>query len=184
MALEKLLIEHCSPTLASLKAANLFTCKYEKENELLEGIAYWNEQMSKKGIRIFILRKKEKKALIYVCRISELDRTFKDEETMRFLIRYGYKNINTDNAIEELTIRCNKNEEFPHEIGIFLGYPLEDVTGFINNTGKNFRYAGIWKVYGDQNEAEKRFYKYKKCTEIYMRLWNNGRSLWQLTVAA
>ena len=80
--------------------------------------------------------------------------------------------------------RCNASKEFPHEIGVFLGYPLEDVTGFINNTGKNFRYSGIWKVYGDEKEAEKRFYKYKKCTEIYTRLWNNGRSLWQLTVAA
>ena len=36
----------------------------------------------------------------------------------------------------------------------------------------------------NEKEAEKRFYKYKKCTEIYTRLWNNGRSLWQLTVAA
>lgn len=183
MALEKLLIEHCSPTLASLKTANLFTCKYEKEKELLESIAYWNEQMNKKGIKVLILRKKERKALIYVCRISHLDKILKNEETMQFLIQYGYENKNIDNIIKQLKIRCNRNEDFPHEIGVFLGYPLEDVTGFINNTGKNFQYAGIWKVYGDQKEAKKRFCKYKKCTEIYTRLWNNGRSIWKLTVA-
>ena len=184
MALEKLLVEYCAPTLASLKTANLFNCKYEKETELLESITYWNKQMSKKGIRIIVLRKKDQKALIYVCRLSELDKTFKNKETIQFLFQYGYENINTNSAIERLKVRCNASKEFPHEIGVFLGYPLEDVTGFINNTGKNFRYSGIWKVYGDEKEAEKRFYKYKKCTEIYTRLWNNGRSLWQPTVAA
>ena len=33
-------------------------------------------------------------------------------------------------------------------------------------------------------EAEKTFCKYKKCREIYSRLWENGRSVLQLTVAA
>lgn len=52
------------------------------------------------------------------------------------------------------------------------------------NNGKNFQFSGMWKVYGDRDAAEKRFKKYKKCTDIYLRLWNNGRSVRQLTVAA
>lgn len=80
------------------------------------------------------MRKKDQKALIYVCRLSELDKTFKNKETIQFLFQYGYENINTNSAIERLKVRCNASKEFPHEIGVFLGYPLEDVTGFINNT--------------------------------------------------
>lgn len=38
-------------------------------------------------------------------------------------------------------------EDFPHEMGILLGYPVEDVEGFIINNGKNELYTGYWKVY-------------------------------------
>lgn len=43
---------------------------------------------------------------------------------------------------------------------------------------------GDWKVYGDLNEAKKAFAKFKKCREVYANLWQQGRSIWQLTVAA
>ena len=38
--------------------------------------------------------------------------------------------------------------DFPHEIGVFLGYPLEDVVGFIRHRGKCFTCCGCWKSYG------------------------------------
>ena len=52
-------------------------------------------------------------------------------------------------------------EKFPHEIGLFLDYPLVDVIGFIRNTGKNCKCSGCWKAYGNAKEAEKTFCKYK-----------------------
>ena len=76
------------------------------------------------------------------------------------------------------------NGQFPHEIGLFLGYPVEDVHGFIVNGGKNFCCSGCWKVYCNQCEKEKLFRRYKKCGAVYLRLFQNGRSVWQLTVAA
>ena len=44
--------------------------------------------------------------------------------------------------------------KFPHEIGIFLGYPLADVAGFIRNKGRNCKCIGTWKVYGDAFEKD------------------------------
>ena len=73
---------------------------------------------------------------------------------------------------------------FPHEIGVFLGYPIEDVIGFINNKGCNFKCCGYWKVYGDKEKAIKEFARYDKCRMIYTKLWNQGRSILKLTVAA
>lgn len=55
---------------------------------------------------------------------------------------------------------------------------------FIHNNGKNFQLSGMWEVYGNKEEAERKFGKYKKCTDVYLRLWNNGRSVQQLAVAA
>ena len=47
--IEKCLIEHCAPTLASLKAANLFNaCCEEGENIDLQ-LVIWNQMMNPKG---------------------------------------------------------------------------------------------------------------------------------------
>lgn len=47
--LEKQLIEHCSPTLASLKTANLFTYRYAEEDGLMESVSQWNRRMGAQG---------------------------------------------------------------------------------------------------------------------------------------
>ena len=65
---------------------------------------------------------------------------------------------------------------------MFLGYPLEDVKGFIINEGKNCKCIGCWKVYSDECEAVRLFEKYKKCTYIYKRLHTMGRTVEHLTV--
>ena len=89
-----------------------------------------------------------------------------------------------ESALEHLKERTNGCLEFPHEIGVFLGYPLEDVVGFIHNNGKNFQLAGMWKVYGDREEAKKDLESIKNARTFILRLWNKGRSVRQLIVAA
>ena len=42
-------------------------------------------------------------------------------------------------CIVKLIGRLQENEGFPHEIGLFLGYPPEDVLGFIENKGEFFK---------------------------------------------
>ena len=54
--LEKYLIEHCSPTLASLKTANLFTYAYSSDEELTRDVFRWNNQLADKGIELIVLR--------------------------------------------------------------------------------------------------------------------------------
>ena len=83
----------------------------------------------------------------------------------------------------QLAGKLQGNCEFPHEIGLFLGYPPEDVKGFIENHAKNYKFTGYWKVYGDEAEAKKLFDRYRKCTQLYTRLWHGGRTVERLTVA-
>ena len=71
--------------------------------------------------------------------------------------------------------------EFPHEIGLFLGYPPEDVEGFIENSHE-CKMSGFWKVYGDVHSAELLFEKYKKCMKVYCEQWKNGKTIERLTV--
>ena len=81
------------------------------------------------------------------------------------------------------TFKGDESGEFPHEVGLFLSYPPEDVKGFIDNHAANFKCAGVWKVYGDEQRARQTFEKYKKCTQIYCDLWRSGSGLEQLAVA-
>ena len=71
--LERYLIDHCSPTLASLKTANMFSCPYESGESLEEDVRKWNLQMKDKGLYLTILRKNDKKALVYLCRPQRLE---------------------------------------------------------------------------------------------------------------
>lgn len=184
MAIEKMLIKHCSATLASIKMANLFNICFTNVQELEEQINYWNHCMYKKGIKLFVLRIKDGKALIYVYRKSNLERCLQNPSIQNFLKKYGYENGGTEVVLNHLKERMIQNGTFPHEVGVFLDYPLKDVEGFIENQGKNFKLSGMWKVYENEVETAKLFQRYKRCKEIYIRLWEQGKSVMQLTVVA
>ncbi len=182
--LEKMLIEHCSPTLSSLKSANLFTVHQMDLDELTAQIAYWNEVLNEKGITIIMMKQKPGWALLYVCRKYHLQKRMQAPEVAAFLSEYGYQQMNVDDALERLKERLNMGDEFPHEIGIFLDYPVEDVKGFIRNAGRNYKCRGCWKVYCNECEAVKLFAKYDKCREVYRQRWSSGFSIRKLAVAA
>jgi hypothetical protein len=182
--MERYLIEHCSQTLASLKTASLFTFEYSCSVDLERNLNMWNTYFKGKGITLIILRKCNNRALIYVCRKSYLERDLNKQGVKEFLSQYGYTSIDVDDAINVLKYRLEACDGFPHEIGIFLGYPLGDVIGFIENAGQNSKCTGCWKVYCNECEAVKIFARYKKCKDVYMRLWKQGRTVEQLTVVA
>jgi hypothetical protein len=60
--------------------------------------------------------------------------------------------------------------EFPHEIGLFLGYPLTDVEGFIRNQGRNYLLCGMWKVYSRVQVAETAFTSFHRLRDRAMKL--------------
>ena len=182
--LDHYLIEHCSPTLASIKTANLFSCPFAREEDLEEQIGVWNRLLDGKGITLMILRKTDKAALIYVCRMEKLAKDLKNPGVAEFLHDCGYEKTDVHSALEKLQERVSTQENFPHEIGLFLSYPLGDVIGFIENAGHNSKCCGCWKVYVNECEAIRTFARYRKCKDVYQRLYRQGRSVLQLTVAA
>lgn len=180
--MERYLVEHCAPTLASLKTGNLFTYVCSSLKELNTYIAFWNLRMGVKGISMCALRIRGRSALIYVYRRSLLKRDVKRPGAEDFLRNLGYECTDVDDMVDELKVRLAENAVFPHEIGLFLGYPLGDVIGFMENGGRNSICSGCWKVYCDAEEAVRTFQRFRKCTEAYVRLWSQGKkSVWQLT---
>ena len=81
------------------------------------------------------------------------------------------------------TFKGGESGDFPHEVGLFLSYPPEDVQGFIDHRAMDFKCAGLWKVYGDQQRAQALFDRFRRCTQRYCALWQTGLRLEQLAVA-
>lgn len=190
--LEKYLIDCCSPTLASLKLGSLFNCTEPDFARIQESVFQWNNIFSPCGIKMRILRNATNSKLIYVYREADLAKALCSSEISEFLSCCGYNsNMHSINQVlDKLSERIElstrgKEVGFPHEIGVFLGYPLEDVKGFIVNRGRNSKHTGIWKVYGNEEQALKTFAKLNKCSDVYKSLWLSGRkSILQLTVAS
>ena len=182
--MEKFLIEHCSPTLASLKTANLFNYTYDNVQELYGYLRELNRQLSKKGVSVSILRKYDHSALVYVYREKKLQADLEKPGVREFMTKYGYFDEPTaKQAVSFLRRRFAEDNGFPHEIGLFLGYPLGDVIGYIENAGRNSKCSGCWKVYCNECEAVKLFAKFDKCKTVYRRLFHEGKTVSQLTVA-
>ncbi len=133
--MEQYLICHCSPTLASIKTANLFSCSFERQEDFAECIAYWNKQMHPKGIAVTVLQQKPNWALVYVHRIAQLQKDLQKPGVSCFLEQYGYVDLCVEKALEHLQKRIAASDGFPHEIGYFPDYPLADVIGFILKSG-------------------------------------------------
>ena len=67
----------------------------------------------------------------YMYRPGKLEEDFRNHEAEEILGIKGYPVGNVDRCVVELVRRLNRSEAFPHEIGLFLGYPPKDVAAFI-----------------------------------------------------
>lgn len=177
------MILHGSPTLAGIKTGSLFRYPYASAAEMRDSLRRWNRSFSKKGLRVIPLSYRDNKALLYLYRPARLSRDLKDVTACRILNERGYCTDSPERCICCLMQRLKDCEEFPHEIGLFLGYPAEDVCGFMEHRDCGLKCVGYWKVYGDEITAQKTFERYRKCSEVYRRQWKNGTPIERLTVA-
>jgi hypothetical protein len=179
---EILLVTHCAPTLAGIKTGSLFNCRSLCGRNLHNEVRRLNRLLNSKGVRIKILREREERALIYVYRPKYLAADLKKDGVLVFLQSCGYRIQNVYGMVQQLVEHLRSTEQFPHEIGLFLGYPLGDVKGFIANQGSNCKCCGCWKVYTDANYAQVLFERYRRCTGVYYRKFTEGFSIQRLTV--
>ncbi len=179
---DQLLIRLCSPTFAGLKTGNLFSVDINDREKFNAEVREFNRRFACKGIRMIPVKYSKKYVLIYVYRPKMLKRDFANEQVCRVLKEKGYSYSNADRCVAQLVKHLEQDSDFPHEIGLFLGYPVDDVLGFMRSSREGVKYTGVWKVYSNKDAALETFDRYKRCTEIYKKAHNNGVSLDELTV--
>lgn len=180
---EGYLIRHCSPTLAGLKTASLFTCPCDCREALLESLRQMNRRLRGKGLCLVPLRFSEKSALIYLYRPRRLTEDMDGPLARRLLTERGYDTGSCQRCVAQLRQRLEDSDGFPHEIGLFLGYPAEDVRGFMEEGPDRCKCSGCWKVYSDVASAQRTFDRYRKCARVYRDQWEKGKGIERLTVA-
>ncbi len=179
---DQYIIRHCAPTLAGIKTGNLFSVQKEPGEDYIEAVRRLNKILVPKGIRALILKQTEKMVLIYLYRPAMLNADLNREEARSILLEKGYPAEKTEGCIVRLVKQLASDDGFPHEIGLFLGYPPADVRGFMNSPVEGVKCCGCWKVYGDEAKAKRMFANYQRCTKTYCRKIREGNSLEQLVV--
>ena len=183
---EAVLVRQCAPTLAGMKPGSIFCFNHSPLEVSRQKVCQWNKQLAPFGLTVQILleRPSSSSVIVFVYRHNRLEQMLSDDAYQSFLAQAGYERTNLDDLLEQLAQRLRTQPEFPHEIGVFLGYPLRDVIGFIENHGRNFTCCGFWKSYGDPAEMQVCFACYRRCIQTYVAMFEQGISIERLAVPA
>lgn len=168
------LILQCAPLIAGLKISNLLIIKNEQMN-LLQAI------MEKSDITCYHLVSDEEKSTYILFRKMQMEEYILTSQVQETLKEFGYASFQMENVLLEFKLRyisyLYNGKSFPHEMGILLGYPREDVNGFVQNSGKNYLISGYWKVYDSLLEKQSLFKKFDQAVEILIQLVYYGVSI-------
>lgn len=175
--IDKLLIKYASPTLAGVKIGSLFKVYKDNKLNINTQITNYNLLLNSLDVYLEIIYTCDKYDLIYIYRSKMLLNVLKDKSVTNFLSTYGYKDINMEGYIDHLKYRFELFHKTPHEVGVFLGYPLNDVKDFIKYKGNNFKICGCWKVYNDVELCINKFKIFKRYTLLFTYLYENNYSL-------
>lgn len=177
---EQTLAFHCAPAMAGIKPADLISWP-APPRETLELLDRFSRSLARAGIRFRLLCCCRGRCLILVYRPDRLEEQLAQEDVRGLLRRDGYP---VDGGLMamlgHLGAKMLGSREFPHEVGLFLGYPAEDVEGFRLNGGRDFKCCGLWKVYSDVDRAQKCFHRYSCCRRALCRRVQAGCRLAQI----
>lgn len=144
-------------------------------------LALISEKLQGTSISLMILSTFRKRHLVLVYRASELEKYLKESEIADFLRGFGYRKDDFISNLVRLHHRMNgfynKVKAFPHEVGAFLGYPICDIKGFLENKGEGYLLSGYWKIYGNLEETRERFLSFDEARDTAIYEFLSGREL-------
>lgn len=182
---EKTLAFHCAPVLLGIKSANLVSFPKQKHPFLWEELYKYHQALSGRDLHFECLCECGRRVLILVYRGESLNGELSAPEAVSLLQRFGYSaGSSLPRQLERLKERIGSCGDFPHEIGLFLGYPPSDVLGFIENQGRDCLLSGYWKVYSNAEQCKKLFDRYTACRTFLCGRISKGDRLISLLRAA
>ncbi len=178
---ERALAYHGGPALAGIKAANLISFAFARYPALPQLLTEYGAALGQRDICLDPLACCKERCLLLVYRRAVLWRHLSSPQILAILLQTGYQvDGPPETLLAQLRRRLADGQGFPHEIGAFLGYPPQDVKGFLQHGGKEYKCCGQWKVYGDVAQAQACFARYDHCRRCLCRRLAGGNSLLEL----
>ena len=174
--IETFLVYNLSLVIAGIKPAITVTIK--KNNQKLYNS--WNDFgscfLDNIDLKFIELRESNDSIIAMIYDEYMLEKELSQKSHMEFLFNLGYPS--NASISDYLNILKNRYEKYhcPHELGLFLGIPFEDVKDFMECTTKKCLFCGYWKVYNNGNKAKEIFNKYDKVKEYTIKNMLNGNS--------
>lgn len=170
----------CAPLISGIKISNiLITNKHnaEKVEEIFKDAPFSYRMIYQNNQRITYVVYQKEQLETYISGMKE----------STLLYALGYENIELTVLLQRFATRfteymhekgkSNDKVEFPHEMGLLLGYPVDDVIGFIVNRGHNAIYTGYWKVYSNLQQAKAIFDSFTKAKVAIVQMVAYGESI-------
>lgn len=168
------LILQCAPLLGGLKTSNLLIIPEG-------GMAEVQRLLRNSSISYYVLSEHMGRETILLYRKEQLMTYLQESKVQAMLQGFGYLGKNFGEILSLFRLRYQSyvmgTGSFPHEMGLLLGYPAEDVEGFICNKGRNSLCTGYWKVYQNPVAKKQLFQRFEWVSEAMIRLMLAGTSV-------
>lgn len=165
------LMLECSEVLAGVKPANLISLVNRTRPCGRNLYHLWQHHHDELATRLsnlnFIVLQTRQRALLLLCyNHDQLVRHLAHAGIRTLLHKAGYEvDASCEALLEVLSRRIEKNDSFPHEIGLFIGYPAKDVAAFMGLVKLPFACQGPWKIYGNPVQSLGLAEQFRCCRE-------------------
>lgn len=165
--LASFLVLELAEVLQGAKPANL-VCLANKRRSCGRNLyLLWKEHgaalLEHSGLQVKELADRGSSLLLLLYRPEALGSLLGQKSVRVILAKAGYREPDKfEGVLSELEKRV-AGEGFPHEIGVFLGYPLKDVVGFMGWVSLPFTCQGPWKIFGDPRESLRLAETHRRC---------------------
>lgn len=198
---EHRVVRFCAPVLADVKPSGMFTCPHVESHGRVElgrtppvhvggdvvdaAVGLLDAKLAPLGARVTALARRGAGTLVFVYRPRLLEEFAGEEPAASLLDLEGYDVSDAGACVSLLAARvasfdaCPRDaltgaDRFPHEVGVFLGYPLPDVLAFMRRRGRGVLMRGHWNVYTDTGLARRVFRLFDDRTEERLSRYGEG----------
>lgn len=207
--LQQGIARYCAPVLMGVKPSGMFNIvRYHEVGvrpcgkpimaqaapEQVElAVEHADATLREAGVRLRVMAHRKGSSMVFAWRPT-LMRAFigRDPEATMLEVE-GYDVANDEACIDRLQTRIlsfdtrprnpDGTDRFPHEVGFLLGYPLDDVMGFVRTRAAALA-RGWWNVYSDVARAQRVFRTYDACVTLADQRMCEGDTLASLASGA
>lgn len=164
----------CAPVITGLKIANLLIVQNDS-------FPVAEQLIAETVLSCYLVSVTKQRTAVLIYDANRLQEYLSREAVKDSMKQFGYTDMDLSLVLPKFRERYQRYmhtaESFPHEMGLLLGYPVEDVKGFIDNRGENALLTGYWKVYRNPVHKKELFHQFECARDHLIQMVHRGVSM-------